>query len=40
MTCWSFPIDYNYDNKVHVAVYKIIIINTISLKSIVKWLIL
>ena len=31
-------IDYNYDNKVHVAVYKIIVINTISLISLVKWL--
>ena len=40
MTCWSIPIDYNYDNKVNEAVHIMIIINTISLKSIVKWLIL
>ena len=31
-----FEIDYNYTNKVHV--YKIIVINTISLISLVKWL--
>ena len=31
-----FAIDYNYTNKVHV--YKIIVINTISLISLVKWL--
>ena len=37
MTCWCLPwIDYNYTNKVHV--YKIIVINTISLMSLVKWL--
>ena len=31
-----FEIDYNYTNKVQV--YKIIVINTISLISLVKWL--
>ena len=31
-----FEIDYNYTNKLHV--YKIIVINTISLISLVKWL--
>ena len=31
-------IDYNYNNKVYVAVYKIIVINTISLICPVKWL--
>ena len=33
-------IDYNYNNKVHVAVhvYKIIVIDTISLISLFKWL--
>ena len=37
MTCYCLPkIEYNYNNKVHV--YNIIVINTISLKSLVKWL--
>ena len=30
--------DYNYNSKVYVVVYKIIVINTISLISLVKWL--
>ena len=30
-------IDYNYNSKVYVVVYKIIVINTISLISLVKW---
>ena len=31
-------IDYNHNNKEHVTVYEIIVINTISLISLVKWL--
>ena len=31
-------IDYNYNSKVYVVVYKIIVIKTISLISLVKWL--